>query len=184
MPNWCENNVRIAGDVEVLHALMQAFRDGKLFDHVVPMPPELLNSAEMTAEARADLEKKHGFDSWYDWRVTHWGCKWDVSPELGNLYMETENGVPVIKGSFLTAWAPPIRIYDRLAFKKMDVTAMWYESGMQIAGIFLSNADGSSTTQDYDVPETARECRMTLPEPLLTEFSILDRMDEASPTTR
>lgn len=64
-----------------------------------------------------DNIEKYGCESWYDWRVAHWGTKW-------NSYEGEEEGDRRI--AFLTAWAPPVPIFDKLAEKYPKITFQTY----------------------------------------------------------
>lgn len=64
-----------------------------------------------------DNIEKYGCESWYDWRVTHWGTKW-------NSYEGEEDNYRRI--AFLTAWAPPVPIFDKLAEKYPKITFQTY----------------------------------------------------------
>lgn len=56
-------------------------------------------------EAGLENLRRYGAVSWYEWRVEHWGTKW-------NSYMPTEDGRRI---SFLTAWTPPEPVYKVLS---------------------------------------------------------------------
>lgn len=74
----------------------------KLFrDKTARVIEELYNEGErLTA-----FHEKHGYFSWYDWKVDNWGTKW-------NAYSFQEEGSDSI--SFWTAWNPPLKLYDKL----------------------------------------------------------------------
>ena len=54
--------------------------------------------------------RRHGAKTWYDWRLEHWGCKWnayrtevlDVAPERARVVFETP-------------WSPPLPVLEALA---------------------------------------------------------------------
>lgn len=95
MPNWCSNTLVISGPANPLSDFIaqMSVRDGQptllLNDHY-PLPAE---------EA----------DNWYDWRVEHWGTKWDLNPEDTEVAIlpETPHWVGRIEAHFQTAWTPP-----------------------------------------------------------------------------
>jgi len=64
-----------------------------------------------------DNIKNYGCESWYDWRVAHWGTKW-------NCYECEEEGDRRI--AFLTAWSPPVPIFDELAKRYPKITFQTY----------------------------------------------------------
>lgn len=112
MPNWCSNELFVtaqdgAFDAErfwtavrprshdadhparqVVEVLRNPEASSELltFETLAPMPPELL-------EGRG----------WHNWRIRHWGTKWDAASV--EVVEETESGIHV---RFSTAWTPPI----------------------------------------------------------------------------
>jgi hypothetical protein len=80
-------------------------REISLFDFntLLPMPKELEGT------------KSPGDDpNWYDWRIEHWGTKWDadgVSVE----WVLNENKEHALFYSFLTAWGPPDKLLKAIA---------------------------------------------------------------------
>jgi hypothetical protein len=107
MPNWCNNSITIKGSTETIKQLWedanQEGEAGGLLNAMVPMPAEL-----------RDTVKGSNGDAvnWYDWAVTNWGTKWDVSLE-GLEFWDNENLTATITGYFDSAWAPPIEAYNR-----------------------------------------------------------------------
>lgn len=61
--------------------------------------------------------ERFGAPTWYDWRVQHWGTKW-------NCYECEEEGDRRI--SFLTAWASPDPVFDELARRYPKVAFSCY----------------------------------------------------------
>lgn len=85
-----------------------------------------------TPEELAQL-KEIGSDSWYDWRVTHWGTKWDIDPQP----VDECNEFDELRFSFDTAWSPPVGIYAALAqmiADKGSISWFYREDGQQLAG--------------------------------------------------
>jgi hypothetical protein len=63
----------------------------------------------------ADVQEKSKTDnSWYNWNIRNWGCKWDVTnPELCS---EEENGENlVLVYQFDTPWSPPVPVMQKLS---------------------------------------------------------------------
>lgn len=102
MPNWVYNEVRIAGDRELLEEVRDFLRGECEFDFnkLIPEPKELLQfeaplgrdevihyvathrSFKNAPFSESDLEeakqaisniRKYGSRDWYDWRCNHWG---------------------------------------------------------------------------------------------------------------
>lgn len=106
MPNWVTNELVVTGDAAQLKDFKDKFftfvenKKVPTFNKIVPMPDE---------------EK----DNWYDWRVEHWGTKWDAN--YSEINAMASNMIDV---RFDTAWSPPIEffntcadIYDKLRFE-------------------------------------------------------------------
>lgn len=90
-------------------------KGGSVFSmqNILPVPVELLhpdaesygghNSKEKD-KLREELKKKFGFSSWYEWRCSNWGTKWDLSPDSLTIVDEDDDSITY---SFSTAWSPP-----------------------------------------------------------------------------
>ena len=149
MPNWCNNNIEITGPAKTINAVWTAAQveDSGLLNAMVPMPVEL-----------KDTVKGSNGDAvnWYDWAVTNWGTKWDVSLE-GLEFWDNENLTATITGYFDSAWAPPIEAYNRFLEANPDftITGSYYEMGCDFAG-FYDNGDDEhleNLRDEYDLPE-------------------------------
>ena len=136
MPNWCNNSITITGPAHKLQAiwdLAQLGEDqaGGFLQALCPMPAELINTTAPSTEA-----------NWYDWRVAHWGTKWDV--DVDNMYLEQlESGQAEITGGFDSAWSPPVDALQAYAEANPDVSLeiKYFEPGMCFIGIW--NTDGA-----------------------------------------
>ena len=152
MPNWCENELRITGPLADRQAFVNKAGEEFQLGTFYPMPKELedvhdgsttidgimvhhwreIDGKQIPVDV-AELQRKHGAKSWYDWSVEHWGTKWDLS-EVRVLV----NGRGVLY-SFNTAWAPPCsgileisKQYPNLKFK-----LSYWEGGMAFQGVFI-----------------------------------------------
>jgi hypothetical protein len=114
MPNWCENYVTISGNEDAIQRLVEVKFD---FNAV---------KAEPAWEVGDD-------DSWYDWRLENWGCKWNRN-EADTHVLDYDS--QSAKVSFTTPWGPPIGLYDTLQDMNIDVEAFFFEPGMQSFGIY------------------------------------------------
>jgi len=145
MPNWCQNVARINHDNPEMVVKFKAEIDKdneKLFEHFLPNP-----SGEWD----------------YDWSVSNWGTKWDVSPRE---YYINDQGALYI--SFDSAWGPPIAFYEFLYDEGYRVEAFYNEEGMAFCGHFI---DGSSVDYEYG-DLSADEIESTLPDELDELFYI------------
>lgn len=87
-------------------------------------------------------------DSWYDWRLQNWGCKWEVEAEIGDVDEEC------ICLYFMSPWGPPIEAYEAL-LKQEGITgidANYYEPGCAFAGVHM---DGKH--EQFDVEKLTPE---------------------------
>jgi len=143
MPNWCNNNIEIAGPVEKIKALWDTAQaeDGGLLNAMVPMPKELRDTTKGTGD-ELQTEVYDGATNWYDWSVARWGTKWDVDME-GIEYTDNEDGTATISGYFDSAWAPPIEAYNTFleANEDCSLTASYYEMGCDFAGLYDNGDD-------------------------------------------
>ena len=166
MPNWCNNSVTIHHtDEKKMQELVTAINDGRFCDYMVPMPAELgvdeltlskpayfganadeLQTADamyvMSARAAVNLEK-YGYGGWYDFRTENWGTKWDVEVEADCTLDVVDNtdvpyGITVYRTEFHfdSAWNPPLGVYRALVEQGYHCRALYYEQGMQFAGIW------------------------------------------------
>ncbi len=87
---------------------------------ILPVPNELLHpdaesyggaNAEEKDRLRKNLEAKFGFHSWYDWRCSNWGTKWDLSSDTSF----DEIGDEMVTYFFDSAWSPPCDFLKTIA---------------------------------------------------------------------
>ena len=156
MPNWCDNRVTISHtDKEKLKALVQAAVDGRMFNHVVPMPEELNTSFmqdQSMDEVKATRQKNketYGYEDWYDFCVAEWGTKWDAAELHINFITDNEVGL-----SFDTAWSPPLGVYDALERQGFNVVAYFNEEGMGFCGKYES---GEQFNFDHEELESSQD---------------------------
>lgn len=102
-----------------------------------PVPMDLLNPIlDKPAESkklRVELQKKYGFESWYDWRIANWGTKWDVKCNQIDGYPFTKEYITYY---FDTAWSPPTEFLKEIAPKYPLLTFFlgYEEPGMAFQG--------------------------------------------------
>lgn len=137
MPNWCQNQVTIEhDDPEQIKRLFDAFEKGEFLQAIEPMPEEPKPALEGVLESLPD---------WYNWRLQHWGTKWDVGGrDSGQGDILTPN---MLSLSFDSAWASPIQAYQKLVEQGFSVVAYYHEMGMCFMGEFN---DGEDDYLEYD----------------------------------
>jgi Ferredoxin-like domain in Api92-like protein len=113
MPNWVTNRLTLSGPhAEIvrfqntcIRATLEEDSDGESLDlgALVPMPAVIVATLDdhSTAVKQAALEAT-GFEDWYDWRLHHWGCKWNTS-NFRVITVATE----LFDVSFQTPWSAP-----------------------------------------------------------------------------
>lgn len=132
MPNWCMNRVDFySKDKEAIAEIKAIFRKDKPFTTIRP-EPDWKNLPDESGKVPAND------DRWWDWRIEHWGTKWDISSE--DIDGLDDDDPECFYISFDTAWAPPRGIYEALVDQYEDVHITWFydEPGMQFAG-YLPN---------------------------------------------
>jgi hypothetical protein len=142
MPNWCNNTITISGQTETIKNLWEeaTAEDGGLLSAMVPQPRDMFHG-NLGEKERAECAEK-GIPNWYDWQVSNWGTKWDVSTE-GLEFTDNGDGTASIEGWFDSAWAPPIGAYEKFC-DDMDgvyLEAYYEEGGMDFAGHWTSEGD-------------------------------------------
>jgi hypothetical protein len=150
MPNWCSNGVTITHeDTAKIAALAEAFKEGKFCNHVIPVPEDLqivagrvgaddnAEQIELERRTKENLEK-YGAGNWYDFCVSRWGTKWDVTDECG---VDITNDGRTMSASFESAWSPPCGVYEELVDQGYEVIAYYYEPGMGYVGKWEDGID-------------------------------------------
>jgi len=124
MPNWCYNTLTVNGPTKEIHKVFDPIvaDSENFFNHIEPLPA---------------TEK----DNWYDWCVTNWGTKWDVTPEHFDVFDDEESGITTVDTQFDSAWSPPIAIMEKLESMGFEVRLCYYEPGMGFTGIWEDGVD-------------------------------------------
>jgi Ferredoxin-like domain in Api92-like protein len=88
---FCSNRLTVTGPGDVLESFVARVRTDEQplsFETITPTPQEFLKSG------------------WYEWRIEHWGTKWDAEFEdVGEPLRIRRTRATYV---FLTAWSPPI----------------------------------------------------------------------------
>ena len=145
MPNWCSNEVTIAGTKEdIAKFIEECFTDFKGtpvldFNKVMPEPDYDKPQKDGTHNNGVQKELHNVMPDWWHWRNDNWGTKWNLVPNSeGNLsgYDFVDSGEDYIQLEFETAWSPHNGIYNEIWAKYPDLTVNWFyrEDGCQLAG--------------------------------------------------
>jgi hypothetical protein len=179
MPNWCNNTIEIKGSTETITKLWEGATaegdDGGLLNAMVPMP-KALNDTTSPTPPDSEQPVVDGFDNWYDWRVSNWGCKWDVNTE-GLEFHDHGDGTAEITGWFDSPWGPPIGAYEKFC-DDMDgvyLEAFYEESGMCFVGCF--DSEGGDDYYEYS-EATSKTIKDIVPAYLVEHFALDERLAE------
>lgn len=184
MPNWCNNHVTLTHkDPAMIQRAYDALERGEFLNEFIPVPKDLTETVSgflgdgdeqkaLEAKTKANVEK-YGYGNWYDYCVGEWGTKWDTG-ESGNNDINP-NDPCMLTAGFDTAWAPPVRAYEKLTDLGFTVDAMYYESGMAYCGIWTSE-DGD---EEYSLEGmSADQVEAELPAELDNMFGISECIRE------
>jgi hypothetical protein len=109
-------------DSAMIDRVIKGFTGEGLFKEFLPTPKELLEN-----------------EGWYDWNIAHWGTKWDVTDVVEPVgIIRFDNGVSI---TFDSAWSPPIEFYSYMEDLGFEVTAYYFEPGMDFCGIYSEGYD-------------------------------------------
>ena len=142
MPNWCANKLIIRhNDQKKIKEVAEAYNKCELLKYFKPCPEELYTEGitrysadhpEVYDSLRREMKEKYGYESWYEWCVTNWGTKWDIS----TYEPEVEADGNRLELSFDTAWSPPIEAMETAEEQGFTVELLFYESGVGFCGIY------------------------------------------------
>ena len=150
MPNHTDNRVILShADSKMIDDIYNVMNtdDASLLQHIIPMNESLLDGGD-----------------WYEWRLDNWGTKWDIYETHC-----TRIDANTLQLNFLTAWSPPIPVYDKLTDMGFDVHARYLDEGWMYVGEY--DDEGGWFTEDFD---TLADVRPDLDD----EFGITEMMQE------
>ena len=159
MPNHCHNRVTFSRHSdssvvpEQIEEIKKIFEDENTFTQIIP-EPDWANTPLMSSDVKGIIYDRgkvgelpqyvedpwrrlvfkstdHADDRWYDWRVNHWGTKWDAYDVV-----VTDDDPESVEIEFNTAWSPPEAICSAIREQYPDVSISWFydEPGCEIAG--------------------------------------------------
>lgn len=182
MPNYCSNVATFRHEnPEMIRRLVDGYASDGLFAEFHPIPDRLVSTmagSYPSADPRqAELEQREreniaefGFKNWYDWAVSNWGTKWDVTQE-NNGDAEMSDDQLEVRISFDTAWSPPVAFYEELERQGFKIDAFYHEPGMAFCGHYQDGFD------DYhEIPSTADLAELAIPAEIDEVFAIVESM--------
>ena len=173
MPNWCDNSFEVFHkDPKQIERFVDAFKRGELCNEFIPIPESLRDTTSPNRdEASADkLIEETGYSDWYSFCTNEWGTKWDVGGDDGYIDHDETSA----RGSFQSAWSPPMGLMVVLEQEGFEVTFRYYEPGMGFAGVYSDGNDDFYDISGMDSTQVAE----TLPEALDEAFAISEGMAE------
>ena len=160
MPNWCNNNLTLTHeDPAMIQRAADALQRGEFLQEFCPVPEDLQIVAGRVGDGdeQRELERKtaeniekYGYGNWYDYCVAEWGTKWDVGCE-GSTDVHPDG--KMLHTYFDSAWSPPIGAYEKLEALGFGVNAMYYEGGMNYAGVYSDGGDEELNLEDMGADE-------------------------------
>lgn len=152
MPNHCSGQLVVTGEPKLLNKFMK---------HVE------ITLSEATDEhlpTKFSLHKvipqpKLQGDGWYDWRVTHWGTKWDLCDLEANDY-SWENGE--VSYDFWTAWSPPEPCLKKLTelFPELTFSYKFSDEGGGFWGLWNFHNGEMEVVEEGDGMKDTITCRV------------------------
>ena len=161
MPNWCSNSLKLVATtaesekklsdiVQELARSVAAKDNPTIFEMILPVPEALKITAgreglagspeQITLETKeAENLKQYGHKNWYDFCVSEWGTKWDMTTiDSPDVYELEGNALTIY---FDTAWSPPEGIYHALEAMGFEVEATYIEQGAGYIGYYRDGHD-------------------------------------------
>ena len=182
MPNWCNNNLTLQHeDPAMIKRAAEALERGEFLAEFIPVPKQLQIVAgsvgdpdeqrKLEAQTKRNVEEL-GYGNWYDYCVGEWGTKWDVGAD-GTTDVHPDG--KMLHTYFDSAWAPPVRAYEKLTELGFTVGAMYYEPGMAYCGTWDSETgDNEYSLEGMSADQVADE----LPSELDEAFGISECIRE------
>lgn len=136
MPNWCENEIKISGEQEVIELIHKAAKesheDKGFFSHFFPRP-------------------ENEEEDWCNWNTLNWGTKWDITPYCDSWKLSeliTKDKITSFSLSIDTPWSPPEQFLKSLCEKyNLSAELRYIEGGMDFCGKL--SLDGKLVIEDF-----------------------------------
>jgi len=136
MPNWVYSSLKITSDDKTLLKEYQ----------------EKFKTPEMEFSLNTIITRPEDKDvDWYDWNVSNWGTKWDVSD------VETNHSEGELVYSFSTAWSAPMPVIEKLMADPKLRIVLFYEEEQGWGGQLIMENSVISEHQMWDIPSKHAE---------------------------
>lgn len=166
MPNWCSNKATVIAKSESdLERLLRLAKQGYtpeddtepparsrnvfMMDSIVPTPEHLVDKKIGVGDNEGfqhaiNGDKNYDYADWYNWRLAHWGTKWDISDvEIGDIYQDAKDKHTVTLW-YNTAWSPNVAFWEHVCkLGPFEVELDYYEEGMGFIGASQISRDGT-----------------------------------------
>lgn len=176
MPNWCNNTLYLKHeDTAMIKRAIDAFNQGKFLSEFYPEPdysktavlptfPGITGNNDPVPQDRA----------WWDWRVQHWGTKWDVGSDsaLDNQQTYTLGDTDMSVG-FESAWSPPIGVMEKLTELGFDVQLYYMEEGCAFCGCYTSESGDNC----HDLPQSKADLEH-IPKHIIEELDLVYYLEQ------
>jgi hypothetical protein len=138
MPNWTTNDVLVTTKskkhTDLFIKKMKSKESDFDFNSIVPMPKNIFRG-----DLGQEEKEKYGSLNWYDWSCDNWGTKWNSVDVDVERISDT-----MVSYSFLTAWSPPLPIYQALLERYSKLQNVKFE---------WTCVDEDSDGTEYDLSE-------------------------------
>jgi hypothetical protein len=110
----------------------------------------IVESYSISKNMSKALIKKYGYDNWYNWCISNWGTKWDVSES--SLVSNKKNKLVYY---FNTAWSPPLQAIEKISesFPLLKFSIEYIEEGAGFRGEAILAKGKYILTESEDLPE-------------------------------
>ena len=151
MPNWVENNFTATGLTSEQQQELATNLQGKTFFANYIQAPDWENTPNEDGELPVSETRTfangttHTYstfptsgkqdDRWYDWNLTHFGCKWDIGGRDAD--QASVVGSDEVSAFFLSPWSPPIVGLQAVSqhYPEATFTFTYGEEGNDFAGV-------------------------------------------------
>lgn len=155
MPNWCENRLTVTGPAADLDALSErVIIDDPNPDRSEHEPKHVLDYAALVPEPEHSQapETVGVLPDWYEWRLQHWGVKWNHP----GLYTEEQwpqaGGEAELQLGFDTPWGPPLPFMEALAgaFPTLSYELRYEEESNDVYGVWTRLPGPAEETEEVE----------------------------------